>query len=160
MRESETDRQSVSGWGAEREGDLEPEAPDPKLSAHSPTLGSNPWTARSWPEPKSGAPPLEPSRRPRALFFNLRDFKVFQLFLHQQDSYHRQVKASIRSPSGKQKGWSVGRVLPWPPSLFTCSPLKHLLGSQEFKNHWISEVAKPSDCFIWLSCQHFMGFDI
>ena len=40
------ERQSISGGGAERDGDIESEAGS-KLSAQSPTQGSNPRTARS-----------------------------------------------------------------------------------------------------------------
>ena len=56
------ERQSVSGGGAEREGDTESEAGSRlELSAQSPTRGSNSRTARSRPEPKSDAQPRLPS---------------------------------------------------------------------------------------------------
>ena len=60
------ERQSVSRGGAEREGDTESE-----LSAQSPTWGSNPRTARSRPEPKSGAQPTEPPGRSWTISFKL-----------------------------------------------------------------------------------------
>ena len=47
----------MSGGGAERERERETQnpkqAPGSELSAQSPTRGSNPQTARSWPELKS-----------------------------------------------------------------------------------------------------------
>ena len=64
-------RQSTS-----RGGDRERETQNPKqalvseLSAQSPTQGSNSWTMRSWPEPKSDAQPTEPPRRPSFYLFN------------------------------------------------------------------------------------------
>ena len=57
-------RQSMSRGGAERQGDTESKAGS-KLSAQSPTWGSNSQTARSWPEPKSDAQLTEPPRHPR-----------------------------------------------------------------------------------------------
>ena len=47
------------------------QAPGSELSAQSPLWGLNPWTVRSWPEPKSATQPTEPPRRPKTL-----DFKV------------------------------------------------------------------------------------
>ena len=41
--------------------------PQSRLQVLSPTQGLNPWTMRSWPEPKSDAQPTEPPRRPRIL---------------------------------------------------------------------------------------------
>ena len=60
-------RQSVSGGGAEREGDriwssLQALS---KQSAQSLMRGLNPQTVRSWPEPKSDAQPTEPPKRPK-----------------------------------------------------------------------------------------------
>ena len=57
----ERQRQSVSGGGAEREGDTEPEAGS-RLQA----VSTEPDTqaVRSWPEPKSDAQPTEPPRCP------------------------------------------------------------------------------------------------
>ena len=52
--ERERARQSTSRGGAEREGDTESEAGS-RLSAQSPTRGSNPHTVRSWPELKLDA---------------------------------------------------------------------------------------------------------
>ena len=50
------ERESVSGVGAEREGDTEPKtALGSELSAQSLMRGSNPQTMRSWPEPKLDA---------------------------------------------------------------------------------------------------------
>ena len=51
----ETERQSVSGEGAERERETQnaKEAPGSELSTQSPTRGSNSRTAGSRPEPKS-----------------------------------------------------------------------------------------------------------
>ena len=40
------------------------QAPGSEPSAQSPMQGSNPWTARLWPELKSDAQPTEPPRRP------------------------------------------------------------------------------------------------
>ena len=56
----------MSGLGAERERETQnpKQAPGSKLSAQSPTRGSNSWTLRSWPELKSDAQPTEPPRRP------------------------------------------------------------------------------------------------
>ena len=44
-------------------------APGSELSAQSPTWSPNSQTARSWPEPKSAAPPTEPARRPKCYGF-------------------------------------------------------------------------------------------
>ena len=55
------------------EGQKERETHHPKqalvsvLSAQSPTQGSNSWTMRSWPEPKSDSQPTEPPR----IYFDL-----------------------------------------------------------------------------------------
>ena len=52
----ETERQSASKGGAEREGDTESEqASGPELSAQSPTRGSSPQSVGSWPGPKLDA---------------------------------------------------------------------------------------------------------
>ena len=52
QRERETDRQSMSRRGAERQGDTESEqAPGSELSAQNLTWGSNSRTVKSWPEP-------------------------------------------------------------------------------------------------------------
>ena len=49
-----------------REGDTESEAGSRLwASAQSPTRGSNPQTARSWPEPNSDTQPTEPPRCPK-----------------------------------------------------------------------------------------------
>ena len=58
----------MSRGGAEREGDTESEAGS-KLSAQSPTQGSNPRTVRSCPEPKSDTQPTEPHRHPWGHYF-------------------------------------------------------------------------------------------
>ena len=59
----------MSGGGAEREGahNLK-QALGSELSAQSQTRGSNSWSARSWPEPKSDAQPTEPLGRPYKYF--------------------------------------------------------------------------------------------
>ena len=50
------ERQSMSMGGAERGGTQNlRQAPGSELSAQSWRQGSNPWTVRSWPEPKSDA---------------------------------------------------------------------------------------------------------
>ena len=56
----------MSGGGAERETQNLKQAPGSEPSAQSPTQGSNPGTARSWPEPKTwlNRGP-EPPRRPK-----------------------------------------------------------------------------------------------
>ena len=60
----ERDRAWVREGQRERETKNLKQAPGSELSAQSPTQGSNPWTVRSWPEPKSGAQPTEPRRSP------------------------------------------------------------------------------------------------
>ena len=53
--EKERDRVSAGDGKRERETQNPQQAPGSELSAQSPSRGSNPWTARSWPEPKSDA---------------------------------------------------------------------------------------------------------
>ena len=53
----------------ERETQNRKQAPGSEPSAQSPTRGSNPWTTRSQPEPKSDAQPTEPPRRPYITYF-------------------------------------------------------------------------------------------
>ena len=62
---TERDRAWAGGAERERETQNQKQAPGSELSAQSPTRGSNPWTVRSWPEPKSDAQPTEPPRSPR-----------------------------------------------------------------------------------------------
>ena len=71
MRQRETEHER--GRVTERETQNLKQAPGSELSAQSPTRGSNPPTARSWPELKSDASPTEPPRRP-CLYFQLRLF--------------------------------------------------------------------------------------
>ena len=47
LRERETERQSMSGGGAEREGDRESKADSKAVTAQSPAWGLNPRTTRS-----------------------------------------------------------------------------------------------------------------
>ena len=62
-------RQSLSGEGQrERETQNLKQAPVSELSAQIPTWGSNSWTVRSWPEPKSDTQLTEPPRRPKNIF--------------------------------------------------------------------------------------------
>ena len=58
--------------GQRESGDTQSEAGS-RLRAVStePMWGSNPQTARSWPEPKPDAQPTEPPRRPSNLIFNV-----------------------------------------------------------------------------------------
>ena len=51
------ERQNMNGGGAERETHTQnlKQAPGSEPSAQSTTRGSNSWTSRSWPEPKSDA---------------------------------------------------------------------------------------------------------
>ena len=53
------ERQRETAWAGEGQREEETQnqkqAPVSKLSAQSPMRGSNPWTVRSWPEPKSEA---------------------------------------------------------------------------------------------------------
>ena len=68
----ERQRQSTSGGGAEskRETQNPKRAPGSEPSAQSPTRGSNPQTARSWPEPMSDAQLTEPPRRPLSFSYD------------------------------------------------------------------------------------------
>ena len=50
--------------GKERETQYPKQAPGSELSAQSSMWGLNPWTVRSWSEPKSNAQPTEPARSP------------------------------------------------------------------------------------------------
>ena len=60
----ERETEHEQGRSREKGRDTESEAGS-KLSAQSPTRGSNPQTARSWAKPKSDAQPTEPPRRPQ-----------------------------------------------------------------------------------------------
>ena len=53
----------------ERETQNRKQAPGSEMSAQSPTQGSNPQIARSWPRPKSDAQQIETPRRPNLLPF-------------------------------------------------------------------------------------------
>ena len=67
------ERERVCELESGREADTESEAgSSSKLSAQSPTRGSNPRTTRSRPEPKSEAYPTEPPRRPEHCFSDKR----------------------------------------------------------------------------------------
>ena len=68
-RERERDIEQEGERQRERETQDPKQTPGSELSAQSPTRGSNPRTARSWPEPKSGAQPTEPPRRPQNILF-------------------------------------------------------------------------------------------
>ena len=70
------EREHMSWRGAEREGYTESEAGS-RQSVQSPTQGSNPGTAKSWPEPKSDAQPTEPSRHPSKYIFNIFQLKEY-----------------------------------------------------------------------------------
>ena len=58
------DTEHKRGWGRGRDTENPKQAPGSKLSAQSPTEGSNSSTSRLWPEPKSDTQPTEPPRRP------------------------------------------------------------------------------------------------
>ena len=62
--ETERDRAWAGEGQRERETQNSKQTPGSELSAQSPMWGSNPRTARSWPEPKSAAQPTEPPRHP------------------------------------------------------------------------------------------------
>ena len=66
--EAERDRAWVGEEQRERETQNPKQAPDSELSAQRPMRGSNSWTVRSWPGPKSDASPTEPPRCPYIFF--------------------------------------------------------------------------------------------
>ena len=68
--ETERDRVWEGEEQRERETQNVKQAPGSEPPAQSPTQGSNPPTARSWPEPKSDTEPTEPPRRPKILTFS------------------------------------------------------------------------------------------
>ena len=77
-RERERERESERAWVGKGQGERETRNPKPapgsELSAQGPKRGSNSWTVRSWPEPKSDAQPTEPPRSPWSKLLS----KVFQ----------------------------------------------------------------------------------
>ena len=78
------DRETEHEWGRVRERETQnlKQAPGSELSAQSLAWGSNSWTARSWPEPKSDAPLTEPPRCPKTfIFLTARTFLVSQVIL-------------------------------------------------------------------------------
>ena len=92
--------------GKERETQNLKPAPGSKLSAQSPTWGSNSPTVRSWPEPKSEAQPTEPPRRPNVY-----------LFLRDRARGGKGVTQSEAGPSSKPSAQSPRRGLSQSQSL-------------------------------------------
>ena len=104
----EKDIERVGEEQRERETQNPKQAPGSELAAQSPRQGPNPWTTRSWREPKSDAKLTEPPRRP----FNL---CLFSLFHRGENSGPEILGSSPESHCYKPEDQVLNTRLFYPP---------------------------------------------
>ena len=123
----------------ERETQNQKQAPSSEMLVQSPMRGSNSWTVRSWPEPKSDAQPTEPHRHPRLLLFFffhllLLTFFFLSLFLYFEREQERALAERQRERERERERERI------PSSLRTLSAESD--AGLELRNHEITTWAK------------------